>query len=63
VYFSLILFRGEYGFSSWDAIPAIDIALEAIKDQQLLPHYNLTYANESDSKVYNREIDLTICVI
>ena len=51
VYFSLILSRGEYGFRSWDVIPAIDLALEAIKDQQLLPGYNLTYEAASNSKV------------
>ena len=51
VYFSLILFKGEYGFSSWDAIPAIDIALEQIKKEKLLPDYDLTYENQSNSKV------------
>ena len=51
VYFSLILSKGEYGFRSWDLIPAIDLALEAIKDQQLLPGYNLTYESARNSKV------------
>ena len=51
VYFSLILSGGEYGFRSWDAIPAIDIALEAIKDNQLLPAYNFAYKDERNSKV------------
>ena len=50
VYFSLIFSR-DYGGRTWDAIPAIDIALGAIKDQQLLPAYNLTY-DKSDSKVF-----------
>ena len=55
MYVSLIFSR-EYGGRTWDAIPAIDIALEAIKDQQLLPAYNMTYDNESesDSKVFKR---------
>ena len=51
VYFSLILSGGEYGFRSSDAIPAIDIALEAIKDNQLLPAYNFAYEDERNSKV------------
>ena len=51
VYFSLILSGGEYGFRSWDAIPAINIALEAIKDNQLLPAYNFAYKDERNSKV------------
>ena len=51
VYFSLILSQGEYGYRSWDAIPAIDIALETIKNQQLLPGYNLTYEVPRNSKV------------
>ena len=55
MYFSLIFSR-EYGGRTWDAIPAIDIALGAIKDQQLLPACNLTYddKSESDSKVFKR---------
>ena len=51
VYFSLILSKGEYGFRTWDATPAIDLALETIKNQQLLPGYHLTYEDRSNSKV------------
>ena len=51
VYFSLILSKGEYGLSSWDAIPAIDIALKQIKKEKLLPDYDLTYESEKDSLV------------
>ena len=51
VHFSLILYKGQYGFSSWNAIPAIDIALEQIKKEKLLPDYDLTYENKSDSMV------------
>ena len=58
VYFSLILSGGEYGFRSWDAIPAIDIALEAIKDNQLLPAYNFAYKDERNSKVKGTVLDI-----
>ena len=51
VYFSLIVSQGEHGFNSSGAIPAIDIALEQIEDQQNLRNYNLTYATEQNSKV------------
>ena len=51
VYFSLIYSGGEYGYKSVGGIPAIDIALEAIEDQQLLPGYNLTYDTPRNSKV------------
>ena len=43
VYFSLIVSGGENGFKSSGIVPGIDIALEAVEDKQLLPHYNLTY--------------------
>ena len=52
VYLSLIYSGGEYGYRSEGGIPAIDIALEAIEDQQLLPGYNLTYDTPRNSKVY-----------
>ena len=51
VYFSLIVSRGENGFRSSGAIPAIHIALEEIERHQLLPGYNLTYETAGNSKV------------
>ena len=52
VYFSLIISRGENGYNSSGAIPAIHIALEEIERHQLLPGYNLTYVTARNSKVY-----------
>lgn len=52
VYFSLFASGGENGFRSSGAIPAVDIALEEIERNQLLPGYNLTYENWRDSKVF-----------
>ena len=51
VYFSLIISGGENGYRSLGGIPAIDIALEAVEEYQLLPGYNLTYENTRNSKV------------
>ena len=51
VYFSLIVSRGEHGFDSSGVLPAIDIALDQIEDQQILRNYNLTFAREQNSKV------------
>ena len=51
VYFSLIVSRGEYGYDSSGVIPAIDIALDQIEDQQILRNYSLTYATAQNSKV------------
>ena len=51
VYFSLIVSGGENGFRSTGVIPAIDIALEEIERQQILPGYNLTYDKYQNSKV------------
>ena len=57
VYFSLIYSGGEKGFNSTPAILAIDVALEEIRHQQLLPGYNLTYESPKNSKVLaKREI-------
>ena len=53
VYFSLFASGGENGFRSSGAIPAIDIALEMIEQNQLLPEYNFTYETWRDSKVHN----------
>ena len=58
MYFSLIVSGGENGFSSFGGIPSIDLALEAVEKEGLLPGYNLTYDNISDSKVTT----LYICV-
>ena len=51
VYFSLIISRGENGYNSSGAIPAVDIALEAIESNGLLPGYSLTYETVRNSKV------------
>ena len=50
VYFSLIVSRGERVHNSSGVIPAIDIALEEIGEQQTLPNYNLTYVTAQNSK-------------
>ena len=54
VYFSLIVSRGENGFNSSGSIPAIEIALETIKNKTVLPGYNLTHEAARNSKVYIR---------
>ena len=51
VYFSLIVSRGEHGYNSSGVIPAIDIALQQIEEQQILRNYNFTYATDQNSKV------------
>ena len=51
VYFSLVVSYGEYGFNSSGAIPAINIALEQIRSNTILPGYNLTYEVERNSQV------------
>ena len=51
VYFSLIVSRGERVYNSSGVIPAIDIALEEIREQQILHNYNLTYVTAQNSKV------------
>ena len=51
VYFSLIYSGGENGFNSTGGIPALDIALEAVRNQQLLEGYDLTYDTPRNSKV------------
>ena len=51
VYFSFIVSNGEYGYRSSGAVPSVDIALEAVQSQQLLPGYNLTYETVRNSKV------------
>ena len=51
VYFSFIVSNGQYGYRSSGAVPSVDIALEAIQSQQLLPGYNLTYETIRNSKV------------
>ena len=52
VYFSLIVSRGENGFNSSGSIPAIEIALETIKNKAVLPGYNLSHEAARNSKVY-----------
>ena len=51
VYFSFIVSNGEYGYRSSGVVPSVDIALEAIENQQLLPGYNLTFETVRNSKV------------
>ena len=51
VYFSLIVSNGEYGYNSSGGIPAINIALDQIRDKNILPGYNLTYELARNSKV------------
>ena len=51
VYFSFIVSNGENGYRSSGAVPAIDIALEAVDKLQLLREYNLTYETVKNSKV------------
>lgn len=51
VYFSLIVSNGEFGYNSTGAIPAVDIALEYVKSNQILPDYNLMYERVGNSKV------------
>ena len=52
VYFSFIYSGGGAGgFDSSGVIPAVDIALEEIERNNLLPGYNLTYDQPIDSEV------------
>ena len=51
VYFSLIVSGGENGYRSTGGIPSVDLALEAVQKNQLLPGYNLTYDKIRNSKV------------
>ena len=53
VYFSFIYSGGGAGgFDSSGVIPAVDIALEEIERNNLLPGYNLTYDQAVDSQVW-----------
>ena len=51
LYFSLILSFGRYGFNSSVMIPALEIALERIRETQILPGYRLEYSSVMDSEV------------
>ena len=51
LYFSLILSFGRYGFNSSVMIPAMEIALERVKEMQVLPGYRLEYSKVRDSEV------------
>ena len=53
IHFSFIVSCGEFGFNSSGAIPAVDIALDYVKRNQILPNYTLTYERIGDSKVSN----------
>ena len=71
VYFSLIVSYGRFGFNSSGAVPAIDIALDYVKRNQILPNYELAYERAADSEVgtqismvtylYSVAIKFTIC--
>ena len=50
--FMLIASSGEFGFDSSGAIPAADVALEDInEDNSILPGYRLVYDKARDSQV------------
>ena len=51
LYFSLILSFGRYGFNSSVMIPAMEIALERVKEMRVLPGYRLEYSKVRDSEV------------
>lgn len=51
LYFSLILSFGRYGFNSSVMIPAVEIALERVREMQVLPGYRLEYSKVRDSEV------------
>ena len=51
VYFSLIVSGGENGYRSTGGIPSVDLALEAVQKNKILPGYNLTYDKIRNSKV------------
>ena len=51
LYFSLILSFGRYGFNSSVMIPAVEIALERVRETQILPGYRLEYSSVRDSEV------------
>lgn len=51
LYFSLILSFGRYGFNSSVMIPAVEIALERVRETQVLPGYRLEYSKVRDSEV------------
>ena len=66
VYFSLIFSGGEKGYNSSGAVPAIDLALEAVQRRQLLPGYNLTYDKIRNSQVItsllHQKDNVSICL-
>jgi len=51
VYFSLIVSYGEFGFDSSGGIPAVNISLNYIHRNQILPGYQLMYERVLNSKV------------
>ena len=64
VYFSLIYSGGGVGgFDSSGIIPAVDVALEEIERNNVLPGYNLTYDRPVDSQVLDNICFLTIALI
>jgi len=51
LYFSLIISFGRYGFNSSGTIPAMKIALDRVREMQILPGYVLENSPVRDSKV------------
>ena len=51
LYFSFIVSFGRDGFNSSGTIPAVDLALELINNQTILPEYELRHTAVRDSKV------------
>ena len=49
--FSLIVSFGQEGFNSSASVPAVDLALEHIKEQNILGGYVLNYTTLRDSEV------------
>ena len=49
--FSLIVSFGQEGFNSSASVPAVDLALEHIKEQNILGSYVLNYTTLRDSEV------------
>lgn len=51
LYFSLIISFGRYGFNSSGTIPAMKIALDRVREMQILPGYVLENSPVRDSEV------------
>ena len=58
LHFSFFVSFGEFGYNSSGVIPSVDIALESIERNQILPQYNLTYGTVRNTKVGT----VTVCL-